>query len=1203
MATTVGSGDAVTVTYTAHASLQSSPLYPHICNLLSAQFPLRNLHWRPGPEVASLRPKNTQQGSPPAQSPLRTILELPVRLVPFAEHAPADLRVPLIQRTPMVHLFFVACDDNDIYKAQILSEIRNWIASLPAHLPPDAEAPLGEGGRPDHLIVMVPPLQTPTAASSTHAKGAMGRLYNMNKGTVLEKVRSDFNTATHERVVHMSRIPAINSTPAPADSALWVELIARIKESATATFGAIVGMQDAAITAYDGDKDNWSFAGYLYKTEQLIDTLQHVDLLEDCYALYEALEGRLHAGRADGSVTFPSVGGTDGDDSLLLLGPLRKQYRSMIAKGSISLFDTLCYLYARKAMLLGALGHVVNVMAATRPFVTSVARMLRNADVPPFFVESWSFSVALDAVEQCQAWMVEQSDDSGAQSFAFHASKTDLLELAIEQLLCVGVRVGHLPKEEPFTNCYTAVPSASVSGSSVSRKELKEALEDRSVFDSQVRNLVQRSLVSSSLSKRARHIWQLRYILACLDMERGADAEAHASFDALCKNASRGWGVLLGPVVARKLALLARDKHEPSADTLALALQAISSARPFAGPLDEQDLLERLRRTAAEEVSLTAYNGIYVTIKSQRARAHGDGLAFSVDIHSRLDRAVHIDKVRVCLADYQHNQLWCECECEGVDLESSQTVEVACATPATGFFQVQTTQVVLGNVLIEDNAPGAAGLATLSDVQHHEYARTRIYRAPDGDALKLHIEASKYVRVGVPRIVELVVSTGQNNTDEIDITLEPAEAAFAAPPFKLDAPESVRLESIAGSPLQLKIIGAHAYTECRVHIPLVQEPQHGRLRVSASLRYSVEGSVCERSCMLETILALPLGIQIQDSFRTSSVLSRLVLASAGEQSIRAHAPKLEAIGDCAMSVLAPPPSVVFGPEQASFVLEFAHAKDAKFKLGIVYRPLVLEAVGIVLAHVAETVAKLEWERGHQVLLNDALANHVAGTMDGRAYNISGRIKVDIGRAYWAQLCHWWGWAQSTARAKTLWTILESLASHLAEPVAYIDEPTEHKQATPAATCAFNAAKHNLAWWTLDLVADVPSIGVASAVDLAPQSAGPYVVGQPIDVDVTIKSRINTATNPLKYDILCDYEHWLVWGAKKGTLQVEQPLSTNTVRIVLVPLREGSILFPRVAIAPVDNVVSCEVYSVSAAERVDVLAPSSARTYWAELRGG
>lgn len=1188
-----GEGASVTVTHAAHASLQCSPLYAHICSLLAAQFPLRNIHWRPGPEVLTLRPPEAAQDpANPPLSQLRTVLELQVNLSPISEHAPADMRLPVIQRMPMAHLFFVACDDNDVYRSQIRGEIRNWIASLAAHIPPDAD---GTMQRPNFLIVLVPPLQASPNTANAPAKGAMGRLYSMNKGTVLEKVRADFNSSVQDHVVYLPRLPSMASVPAPADSALWIELVARIKEMTTATFGSIVARQDAAITAYDADPA-WTYSGHLHRVEQLVDTLQHVDLLEDCVAIYDALEQRLHAGHAG----VQSIGGAPGDDSILLLGPLRKPYRDMIARGTISLFDLHCYLYARKSMLLGALGHVATVMSATRLFVVHVAHLLRHETLP-FFVEAWSFSVALDAVEQCQAWIVEQSDDGGAQSFAFHASKTDLLELAIEQLLTLGIRVGHLPAIEPFSLRHMQQAPAPTAQAFISRKELREVLDDRNVFDSQLRNITQRCLVSSSLSQRMRHIWQLRYLLACLDMERGADKSAGDALAALAASAPRGWGMLLEPVIARQLALVSRASQSPPPALLVSALQAISSARPFTGPLDEHTLLNTLQSTAVGEVPLPAYDGIAVGIESQRARAHGDGFAFDVRIQTQLAQPVAIDVVRVCLADYRHNQFWCETG--PVRVDGDCTVEAVCPMPATGFFHVQTTQVLLGKVLIADAAPGASGLASLSDVQHHEYSRARIYRAPDGDALRAHLEPSRHVVQESPRVVELVINTGRNEASEILVQLHAKDAAFGSPPFALDAPRGVELHTPGGAPFQLTVTGAAPYSQCRIMLPLVQEPPHGRLVVVTSICYRTQGTMRMRKCTLEVQLSLPLSVQIQDSFRTSGILSRLLLTAAGAHRIRARPPTLVSAGQpCDMSVLAPPPFVVFGPQEASFVLRFAHAQSAAFRLGITYRPLVLEAIGAVLSHAAHIVAPLSWGYAEQVLLNDALQSHVAGTVDTGTYALTGEVRVDIGEKFWASLCHAWGWARTSARAHTLRTILMRLEKRMCEPIEP-DEISAPRVQSHASACAHTAAIHHLSWWTLELTADVPTVGVVSAVDLEPMAPAPYVVGQPIDITMSISSRLLHNTNLLKYDILCDYDYWLVWGMKKGTLQVKQPLSTNAIHIVLVPLRPGSLLFPRVSVVPIDSSVSCETYSTSAAERVDVLSPSTVRTYWAELRGG
>ena len=153
------------------------------------------------------------------------------------------------------------------------------------------------------------------------------------------------------------------------------------------------------------------------------------------------------------------------------------------------------------------------------------------------------------------------------------------------------------------------------------------------------------------MSKRTRHIWQLRYMLACLDMERGLDKEATDALASLSANAPPGWALLLGPVIERQLALTAQERREPSEDTLRMSLQAVSSARPVAGPLDESALLHKLRTTATKEEPLQGYNGIYLSIESQRARPDGDGFAITLSVHSRLSEPVQVDEIRVCLAD------------------------------------------------------------------------------------------------------------------------------------------------------------------------------------------------------------------------------------------------------------------------------------------------------------------------------------------------------------------------------------------------------------------------------------------------------------------------------------------------------------------------------------------------------------------------
>lgn len=57
---------------------------------------------------------------------------------------------------------------------------------------------------------------------------------------------------------------------------------------------------------------------------------------------------------------------------------------------------------------------------------------IRQSEIPPLFVESWIYSSALSAVEQCDTW--SSSVDLDAKRPAFNAGKAELLELARNQV-------------------------------------------------------------------------------------------------------------------------------------------------------------------------------------------------------------------------------------------------------------------------------------------------------------------------------------------------------------------------------------------------------------------------------------------------------------------------------------------------------------------------------------------------------------------------------------------------------------------------------------------------------------------------------------------------------------------------------------------------------------------------------------------------
>ena len=93
-----------------------------------------------------------------------------------------------------------------------------------------------------------------------------------------------------------------------------------------------------------------------------------------------------------------------------------------------------------------------------------------------------------------------------------------------------------------------------------------------------------------------------------------------------------------------------------------------------------------------------------------------------------------------------------------------------------------------------------------------------------------------------------------------------------------------------------------------------------------------------------------------------------------------------------------------------------------------------------------------------------------------------------------------------------------------------------------------------------------------------------------DTPTDTSSDASSAQKPkahLQYNIASDYVHWLVWGDKKGTLVLpaDSLSSTHTLRATLLPVHAGSLLLPRVRIAPVaptPRPFHCETYMTNSA---------------------
>ena len=1232
---------AVPVTYASNATSQASAQLAHVIPLLAEQMPLRNLHWRPSSSMQTLKPV-TKPGGPSTVPALRTILHLPVDLVPLASHVPNSSSVPVLKRLPMVHLFFVVCDDSDVYRAQVRNEIRHWLATIRQHSPTDFDdIPVDERASasplpPEHLIVLVPSAPVGTFASSSSSgtsKGGMGRFYTMNKGTVLEKLRADFNSNTKEHVVALSKLPTSSKDNDPA---IWIDLMARIKECTLASVGRLMELQDRMVSLYDTTKYavHWSLSGSMLRREQMVQTLEGLGLVPDALHVYDTIERLLSYALASGRTRF-TMGGTEvGDDSTMLLGPLRKPYMTLMAQNKLSLFDMHCYLYARRSLLLAAMGHIVPVMQHTLAFIATVTGMMRPHRhlLARGFLESWSFSVALDAVEQCQRWFRELYGDSpdAVAERDFHAATAELLEVGVRQLVRLGVQVGHVPREEPFNFIESGAVSLFSPELRISRSEMAASLSDELVFDQHLRHVMHRTLQAASLCGQTARTLRIKYLWAHWLMHRGAMTSARALWDELLAAPSlvHTSSYMYGAVHAARLACI-EAQNEAHGDVwiqaLTDAIQARCERRVQPMPaLDEMKLLSMLV-TAAEaqdrDATLVGYNGLGVHVCSDHAHREGDAVYVDVEVRSLLPTALAVDSVHIWLANYRQTQLACSsgaCTLEpGVN-----RLRLVCSTSAVGSFHLQATQVRIQRIMLESITQSAPTVSTLSEAQQQEYMRPRVCIAADGEALYIDLRAPRETRLEARRSVWLHMESGRSALDSASMVLRPCGDVTlddeAAPTIVRAPPETQVSRAPTGS-LVLQRLPAHS--TCVVSLPIKHAPRAvAAVQVYASCQYCSRTQHGTFHKTLHAPLSLPFSINIQDHFRLDTLLSKLALEAQGGMHVRVCAPQVSASSDSLVRVRVPEKAVPLplGPrETATYLLHFEQTQphrhrsvDTTFTLSITYRTAADEAQGLALyilaTHLADSAPA--WAEGDQALLERALCACVSdATFSPLMFDAT----------HWHHVLHRWGWRHDSERARQVLQLVQRVLADLADPsLDAMQLPSEPNAAPPRPVQprAWAASRACLAWRMLTLPLDVPFVDTVNAVRIRPPVASHVTLGEPMRVtfDTTVSfawAKEHADDHEpllLQYHILGDYDNWLVWGTKKGTWSIESRTqhSHYTIQATLVPVRPGWLLFPRLRITPIGPAMRpfrCETYMRHAGQGIHVVAPPQPETYWVDLR--
>ncbi|KAL4077208.1 trafficking protein particle complex subunit 10 [Scleroderma yunnanense] len=1171
------SNQRVLVTYATALSFQASNTWREFFTALRTQLPLRNIHWR----LAS-RPN------------LRTIQELEISLVALDsirdEHT-SQIPVTLLEK-PLLNLYVVSCDDAETYKATVKKQLKDWQNSVT------------QRKNQEWLIIHVVHPDT---------KNVDRKFFNM-KGSVLDKIRSDFNVDKRDRCVQLAWSTGEQSP------AVWAELITKIKDGLLSALDAVVSSREEEVKRSEGQRHmpGWNFCTYFILKESLATSFEGVNLFEDALQQYNELEAAfMNVLREKNMSWFGSlINPTPKDDSLPLLSTSKKSYRDLILANTISVFDLRVYLLSRQSALLNRMGKPIEICRKAMLFLSAFGKRLREVEpsLPEYFVESWIFSSALNVVDQCNTWATSWPEMEGTILSRYNASKGELLELAKAQLDVLGIKVGHLPSCVPFLMAaYPSVvvpsspfPDRGSSSQRISKYEIMLAIGDSEAFYDLYCTVSNRAIDMYVKAGRRKFALKLHGCLAALDNHRGRLSNALTIFSSLPAHyAPHMWTSLESFMLSQAIdthAML-RKPHDREWIHILLAFLKTyvnETSLECLGSRDIDEYIARLviaLREAAENLDSDLSHPDHPAMSlrvtdNARCSEDEDLVHLEVLIHNHLPCDINVDEVSTVLMSKDTNRLKFVTKTKTL-VPGKNRLTLTCATSTHGTYVLESTEIQISYLRFHWNHKKAAGSGT-----SRKYS-VLVHLPRHPETLDVQLHRPKKTVLGASSQIQLVVLPGRNDILTANIWLSaPGGITFD---FKNATLLSEGVGEISSSADCINISNLSRGSNAIMLLPHSDASRFRAIKIDVSVTYSTfqnpEVARTLRTSRTVTV-ALPIAVNVEDFFRGKTLFSRFTISTTTHQHVRVSSANLLGpsntqrgvrIRGCRHShnVMTAVPD---HPVNYIFCIESDNGPVLDpLKLVISYRLLREEVEALVDDTVQGILRRQpqEYDRGSE--LTQKLVEYLENDSSWIGlYNATGELLIPSSL---------------------------DIDEGLMEVFTFVQE----RLSQPNISSSFGV------WREMTIPIDVPRMNIIANAWMTLQSAtepeghlqgqlSPIYAGQPLSATlwITVSLHWGDPDNKqqryrMRYDVEERTKDWLISGQKRGDFVIEDG-STLDVSLTLIALHHGELALPKVIVKPLPMedesmprvLPSCDTHQSRGAETVLVLPRGGRSTFIVDM---